>query len=49
MHDTMVVQISDGGEGCSNQISGIRLVVRPFSTDSIEKLAAECQVGYEVD
>jgi len=49
MHNTVVVQIGDGGEGGSNQVGGIRLVVVALAADAIEQLAAEGKVRHQVD
>jgi hypothetical protein len=49
MYDTVVVEVGDSGEGRSNQIGGIGLVVVAFSTDAIEKLSSEREVSYEVN
>ena len=40
----MVVEVSYGGEGCSDEVCSIGLVVASFSTYSIEKFASEREV-----
>lgn len=49
MYYAVIVKICDSGEGCSNQIGSVRLVVVAFSTDAIEQLSSKCEIGYEVN
>jgi hypothetical protein len=48
VHDTVVVEICDGGEGRADQVCSVRLVVVALTTYAVEQLAAEREVGYEV-
>ncbi len=45
----MVVEVGDGGEGGANKISGVGFVVAAFTAYSVEKFAAEGQVGNKID
>ena len=49
MHDAVVVQVRDGGDCCADKICGIAFKVAALATDAIEELAAESEIGYEVD
>ena len=45
MDDTMVVQVSDGGEGSFDQIGGVGFVVGAFAAYPIEELTSQSEVG----
>jgi hypothetical protein len=49
MHNAVVVEVSDGRKGSSNEISGIRFVVVAFTADAIEQLASKRKVGNKVN
>ena len=49
MYDSVVVEIGNSGEGCSNQIGSIRLVVITFTTDTVKEFTAKGKVSYKVD
>lgn len=48
VYNSMVVEVGDSGECCSNQVCGIRLVVVALSTDAVEQLASKRKVGHKV-
>lgn len=45
----MVVEVGDGGKGCADEVGGVGLVVAAFAADAVEELAAEGEVGDEID
>ena len=47
--DAVVVEICDCGESRADKVGSIRFVVRPFSADTVEKLATQSEVCDEVD
>ena len=49
MNDTVVVEVCNGGEGCADKVRGVGFVVASFPTYAVEELAAESEVGDEVD
>ena len=46
MDDAVIVEVSYRGEGGSDQVCGVGLVVAAFSTYSIKEFSAEGEVGY---
>ncbi len=49
MYDAMVVEVCNSGEGSAHEFGSVGLVVRAFAADAVEELAAEGEVGDEVD
>lgn len=49
VHDAMVVQIGDGRKGGAHELRRVGLVVVALAADAVEELAAEGEVGDEVD
>lgn len=45
VHDTVVMEICDGRQCGSNQVTGIGFVVVAFATDAVKELAAKGKVG----
>lgn len=46
--DAVVVEVGDGGEGGAHQVGSVCLVVATLAADAVEELAAEGEVGDEV-
>jgi hypothetical protein len=49
VYDAVVVEVCDGREGCADQVRCVGLEVGAFAADAVEELAAEGEVGDEVD
>jgi hypothetical protein len=49
MYYAVVVEVCDGREGCADQVCGVGLEVGALAADAVEQLAAEGEVGDEVD
>ena len=49
MYYAVVVQVCDGREGCADQVRCVGLEVGALAADAVEQLAAESEVGDEVD
>jgi hypothetical protein len=49
MYDTVIVEVGDSGESCSNQVGGVGFVVVAFSADAVKQLASKREVGNKVD
>lgn len=48
MDDTVVMEVCDSRKSRSDQVGGIRLVVRSFSTNAIKEFTTEGEVGDEI-
>lgn len=48
VHDAVIVQVGDGGEGGADQVRGVGFEVAAFAADAVEEFAAEGEVGDEV-
>lgn len=46
MDDAVVVEVGYGGEGCSYQICGVRLIITAFPTYSVEEFTAKGEICY---
>jgi hypothetical protein len=49
MHDAVVVQIGDSGEGSPDEVGSIGLVVVSFAADAVEQLASQSKISDQVD
>ncbi len=49
MNNAVVVEVRYGGEGGSDKVGSIRLVVTAFAAYAVEEFAAEGEVGNEID
>jgi hypothetical protein len=49
MDDAVVVKVGDCGEGGTDEVRSVGLVVGAFAADAIEELAAEGEVSDKVD
>jgi hypothetical protein len=49
VYNAVVVEVCNGREGCADQVRGVGLEVGAFAADAVEELAAESEVGDEVD
>jgi len=45
----VVVEVCDGREGCADQVRCVGFKVGALAADAVEELAAESEVGDEVD
>lgn len=48
MHDAMIVQVGDGRQDSANEVRSVGFEVAAFTTDAIEELSAQREVGDEV-
>lgn len=49
VHDAVGVEVGDGGEGGQDQGGGVGFVVVALAADAVEELAAQGEVGDEVE
>lgn len=49
VNNTMVVQVSDGRQRGANEVGGVGFVVGALATDTVEELAAESEICYQVE
>ena len=48
MDNAVIVEVCDSGEGGTDELCGVELVVAAFSTYSVEELSAKGKVGNKV-
>ena len=49
VHDAVGVEVGDSGEGGEDQGGGVGFIVVTFAADAVEELAAQGEVGDEVE
>ena len=48
MDNPVVVEVSDGGEGGTDELSGVKFEVASLTANAVEEFSTEGKIGYKV-